>query len=185
VLFTETSLRGAYIIDVNLIEDNRGFFGRSYCEHEFSAYGLNTRIVQTNISHNKIKGTLRGMHMQLVPYAETKVVRCTKGAIYDVIIDLRESSATYKQWIGVELTAESFRMLYVPEGFAHGFITLENNTDVSYQVSQFYTPGYEKGYRWDDPAFDIDWPIQPVVISERDKTHALLDVPFHENLSHS
>jgi dTDP-4-dehydrorhamnose 3,5-epimerase len=177
VLFTETKLKGAYTIDVNFIKDERGFFGRSYCEHEFTAYGLNTRIVQTNISYNKVKGTLRGMHMQQSPFEETKLVRCTKGAIYDVIIDMREDSSTYRQWIGIELTAESFRMLYVPEGFAHGFITLEDNSDVTYQVTQFYTPGSEKGFRWDDPAFGIDWPISPVVISEKDKSHPFLSSP--------
>jgi dTDP-4-dehydrorhamnose 3,5-epimerase len=171
MIFTETKLKGAFIIDVKRLEDERGFFGRSYCEREFEEYGLNTNVVQANVSHNKKKGTLRGMHMQISPYEETKLVRCTRGAIYDVIIDMREDSETYKQWIGVELTADNFRMLYVPEGFAHGFITLEDNTDVTYQVTQFYTPGSEKGIRWNDPAFNIEWPIEPVVISEKDQAH--------------
>lgn len=172
MLFTETKLKGAYIIDVKRLEDERGFFGRSYCQREFEALGLNTNVVQTNVSYNKKKGTLRGMHMQLAPHEETKLVRCTHGAIYDVIVDLRPDSPTFKQWVGVELTADSYRMLYVPEGFAHGFITLEDNTDVTYQVTQFYTPGAERGYRWDDPAFNIQWPIEPVVISEKDRAHA-------------
>jgi len=176
MLFTETKLKGAYIIDVKRLEDERGFFGRSYCQREFEALGLNTNAVQANVSYNKKKGTLRGMHMQLAPHEETKLVRCTRGAIYDVIVDLRPDSPTFKQWIGVELTADSYRMLYVPEGFAHGFITLEDNTDVTYQVTQFYTPGAERGYRWDDPAFNIQWPIEPVVISEKDRAHA----PFEE-----
>jgi dTDP-4-dehydrorhamnose 3,5-epimerase len=173
MIFTETKLKGAYIIDVKRIEDERGFFGRSYCKNEFEEFGLNTNAVQANVSYNKNKATLRGMHMQLAPYGETKLVRCTRGAIYDVIVDLRENSQTFKQWIGVELTADSYRMLYVPEGFAHGFITLENNTDVTYQVTQVYTPGAERGFRWDDPAFNIQWPITPLIISEKDKAHAL------------
>jgi dTDP-4-dehydrorhamnose 3,5-epimerase len=173
MIFTETKLKGAYIIDVKRIEDERGFFGRSYCQHEFETFGLNTNAVQANVSYNKKKGTLRGMHMQLAPFEETKLVRCTRGAIYDVIIDMRHNSETFKQWIGVELTADSYRMLYVPEGFAHGFITLEDNTDVTYQVTQFYTPGAEKGYRWNDPAFNIQWPIEPILISEKDQAHPL------------
>lgn len=171
MIFTETKLKGAYIIDVKRIEDERGFFGRSFCQKEFEAYGLTNDIRQTNVSYNKKKGTLRGMHMQLAPNEETKLVRCTRGAIYDVIIDMRPDSETYKQWIGVELTADNYRMLFVPEGFAHGFITLEDNTDVTYQVTEFYTPGAEKGVRWNDPAFNIQWPIEPVVISEKDQAH--------------
>lgn len=173
--FTETRLQGAYIIDVNRIEDERGFFGRSYCKTEFEKYGLNTNVVQANLSHNKKKGTLRGMHMQSAPFAETKLVRCTRGAIYDVIVDLRPLSETFKQWIGVELTADNFRMLYIPEGFAHGFITLEDNTDVTYQVTQFYTPLTEQGYRWDDPSFNITWPVTPVTISEKDRNHLFFE----------
>ena len=176
MLFTEIKLKGAYIIDVKRLEDERGFFGRSYCQREFEALGLNTNAVQANVSYNKKKATLRGMHMQLAPHEETKLVRCTRGAIYDVIVDLRQDSPTFKQWIGVDLTADSYRMLYVPEGFAHGFITLGDNTDVAYQVTQFYTPGAERGYRWDDPAFNIQWPIEPVIISEKDRAHT----PFEE-----
>lgn len=182
MIFTETKLAGAYIIDVKRMEDERGFFGRSYCKDEFKEYNLNTNAVQSNLSSNKKKGTLRGMHMQKQPFEESKLVRCTRGSIYDVIIDMRESSPTFKQWIGVELTAESFRMLYVPEGFAHGFITLEDNTDVAYQVTEFYTPGFEQCYRWDDPAFGIIWPIEPQVISPKDQEHALLSDDLAQNI---
>lgn len=173
--FIETKLKGAYIIDIKPITDERGFFSRSYCSDEFKEYKLNTNAVQNNISFNEKKGTLRGMHMQKAPFEETKLVRCTRGAIYDVIVDMRAESETYKQWIGVELTADNYRMLYVPEGFAHGFITLEDRTDVSYQVTQFYTPGFEQCFRWDDPSFDIKWPIEPVVISAKDQAHLLIN----------
>lgn len=171
MIFTETKLKGAYIIDVKKLEDERGFFGRSYCQREFEEHGLNTNLVQANISYNKKQGTLRGLHTQLLPYGETKLVRCTRGALYDVIVDLRRDSDTFKQWIGVELTADSYRMLYVPEGFAHSFITLEDDTEATYQVTEFYTPGAERGFRWDDPAFNIQWPVAPVVISEKDRSH--------------
>ena len=171
MIFTETKLKGAFIIDVKRLEDERGFFGRAFCQKEFEAHGLSNEVRQTNVSYNKKKGTLRGMHMQLAPNEESKLVRCTRGAIYDVIIDMRPDSETYKQWVGVELTADNYRMLFVPEGFAHGFITLEDNTDVTYQVTEFYTPGAEQGIRWNDPAFNIEWPIEPVVISEKDQAH--------------
>lgn len=174
MLFTETKLKGAYIIDIKPIEDERGFFSRSYCKQEFKNYHLNTNIVQANVSFNKKRGTLRGLHMQAAPLGETKLVRCTSGSIYDVIVDMRLESPTYMEWIGVELTAENFRMLYVPEGFAHGFITLEDNTNVTYQVTQVYVPDAEVAFRWDDPAFGIDWKIEPVVISEKDKLHPLI-----------
>lgn len=172
--FEETKLRGAYIIDVTPLKDDRGFFGRSYCKHEFESHGLNTNAVQANLSYNKRKGTLRGMHMQVAPHEETKLVRCTRGAIYDVIIDMRPHSPTYRKWTGVVLTADNYRMLYVPEGFAHGFITLQDETEVTYQVTQFYAPESEQCYRWDDPAFAIEWPIAPTVISQKDNAHPLL-----------
>lgn len=175
MIFSETSLKGAYIIDIDRFEDERGFFGRSYCSLEFSAHGLNSTPVQSNISYNRKKATLRGMHMQAEPYGESKLVRCTRGSIYDVIIDMRSSSETFKQWIGVELTADNYRMLYMPEGFAHGFITLEDNTDVTYQVGMFYTPQAERGFRWDDPAFNIQWPLEPLVISGKDRSHLLFE----------
>lgn len=169
MIFTETKLPGAYLIDIEKREDQRGFFARAWCQQEFEAHGLVPRVVQTNISFNKCQGTLRGMHYQAAPYAETKLVRCTRGAIYDVIIDLRPDSPTYKQWLGVELTAENYRMLYVPEGFAHGFQTLADNVEVTYQVSQFYTPQAEGGLRYNDPAFGIEWPVQVQVISDKDQ----------------
>lgn len=169
MLFTETNLRGAYLIDIEQRQDERGFFARAWCQQEFEDHGLVARVVQANISYNKRAGTLRGMHYQKAPYAETKLVRCVRGAIYDVIIDLRPDSPTYMQWLGVELTAENYRMLYVPEGFAHGFQTLADNTEVTYQVSQFYTPGAEGGLRYDDPAFKIEWPVAVRVISEKDR----------------
>lgn len=171
MIFTETKLQGAFIIDVNRLSDERGFFARSWCEDEFAAHGIHMPPVQANLSSNPQKGTLRGMHYQLPPYEETKLVRCTRGAIYDVIVDLREESPTYLQWIGVELTADSFRMLFVPGRFAHGFITLEDKTDVAYQVSAKYTPGAERGLRWNDPAIGIEWPIQPTLVSPKDAVH--------------
>lgn len=171
MIFTPTKLQGAYILEVKKIEDERGFFGRSWCKRELEDHGLNANVVQANVSYNKVKGTLRGMHFQKAPHQETKLVRCTRGAIYDVIIDLRPNSPTYKQWIGVELTENNYRMLFVPEDFAHGFITLEDNTEVTYQVTQYYTPGAEGGIRWNDPAFNIEWPIPPVVVSGKDQVH--------------
>jgi dTDP-4-dehydrorhamnose 3,5-epimerase len=169
--FTETKLKGAFIIDVKRLEDERGFFGRAWCKREFEEHGLKANAAQANVSYNKVKGTIRGMHYQVAPFAETKTIRCTSGAIYDVIVDIRPESPTYKQWIGVELTEESFRMLYVPEGFAHGFITLKDHTSVHYVVTEFYTPGAEAGIRHDDPAFNIVWPIKPEVISAKDLVH--------------
>jgi dTDP-4-dehydrorhamnose 3,5-epimerase len=170
LIFTEITLPGAFVIDPERRADDRGFFARAYCANEFEQHGLNPRVVNTNLSRNARKGTLRGMHFQRPPYEEAKLVRCTRGAIYDVIIDLRPSSETFAQWIGVELTAESCRLLYVPEGFAHGFETLEDDTDVTYQVSEFYTPGSEGGLRYDDPTFGIDWPLPVSVISDKDAT---------------
>lgn len=171
--FSETQLKGAYVIEVNRLVDDRGFFGRSYCKNEFEQYGLNTDIWQSNLSHNYKKATLRGLHMQHAPFGETKLVRCTKGAIFDVIVDLRPDSATYKKWFGIELTAENFTMLYIPEGFAHGFITLEDDTDVTYQVTAVYTASAEHGFLWNDPAFSIQWPLTPKIISPKDQDHPL------------
>ncbi|MCB0214382.1 MAG: dTDP-4-dehydrorhamnose 3,5-epimerase [Anaerolineae bacterium] len=168
MIFTETSLKDAYIIDIQKIEDQRGFFARGWCQNEFETNGLVPRVVQANISYNRYKGTLRGMHFQKTPYAETKMVRCIRGSLYDVIIDLRPDSSTFMQWLGVELTAENYRLLYVPEGFAHGFQTLVDNTEAYYMVSQFYTPQAEGGLRYNDPAFAIKWPLKIEVISEKD-----------------
>jgi len=169
MIFTETKLKGAFVIDIVKNEDERGFFSRSWCVNEMKEFGLNSEIRQTNISFNKTKGTLRGMHFQIAPYQEAKYVRCTKGCIYDVIIDLRKNSPTFKQWIGVELSAQNYRMLYVPEDFAHGFITLEDNTEVSYLMTEFYVPGAGATIRWNDPLFNIEWPFNPVLMSEKDR----------------
>lgn len=169
MIFTETKLPGAYVIELEKRGDARGFFARAFCQHEFAANGLMTVVAQTNLSFSQSAGTLRGMHYQSAPYAEAKLVRCTRGSLYDVIIDLRPASATYRSWLGVELNTDNRRMLYVPEGFAHGFITLEDAVEVTYQVSQFYTPEAERGVRWDDPAFGIEWPLTPTVISDKDK----------------
>jgi dTDP-4-dehydrorhamnose 3,5-epimerase len=168
MIFLETKLVGAYLIEIEKREDQRGFFARTWCQNEFEAHGLVACIVQANMSYNKRQGTLRGMHFQVAPYAETKLVRCIRGALYDVIVDLRPDSPTFAQWLGVELTADNYRMLYVPEGFAHGFQTLADDTEASYQVSQFYTPGAEGGLRYNDPAFQIEWPLAVAVISEKD-----------------
>jgi dTDP-4-dehydrorhamnose 3,5-epimerase len=169
MIFLEAALKGAYIIEVEKLEDERGFFARSWCAQEFKEHGLNPRLAQCNISYNHKKGTLRGMHYQTMPYEEVKLVRCTRGAIYDVIIDLRPQSPTYKHWTSVELTADNHKMLYVPEGFAHGFQTLEESSEVFYQMSEFYAPGHAKGIRWDDPAFGVRWPLEVAVISARDQ----------------
>jgi dTDP-4-dehydrorhamnose 3,5-epimerase len=169
MIFTETKLQGAFIIDIDRIEDERGFFARTWCQREFEAHGLCTQLVQCNISFNKHKGTLRGMHYQAAPRAEAKLVRCTSGAIYDVIIDLRPDSPTFRQWLAVELTADNRRMLFIPQGFAHGFQTLAHDTEVFYQMSQFYAPEYARGVRWDDPAFGVSWPAEKRVISKRDQ----------------
>jgi len=171
MIFTETKLKGAYIIEIKRIEDDRGFFGRVWCENELSKYNLNTNIVQANTSLSVHKGTLRGMHFQKNPYQETKLVRCTRGAIFDVIVDLRPKSPTFKQWFGIELTQDNYKMLYVPENFAHGILTLEDNSEVSYFVTQFYTPNAEGGIRWDDPAINIKWPVNPTTITEKDNNH--------------
>lgn len=172
--FIETKLKRAYLIKPELLEDERGFFSRTFCQKEFEAYGLNPRIAQCNISYNKHKGTLRGMHYQAAPMAETKLVRCTRGAIYDVIIDLRPESPTYCQWIAEELNAENSKMMYVPEGFAHGFQTLKDDTEVFYQMSEFYSPEHARGVRWNDPAFGIEWPLNTKIISEKDKNYPLI-----------
>lgn len=170
MIFTETPLQGAYLIDLKRIEDSRGFFARSWCQNEFSEYDLETNLAQCNISFNAKKDTLRGMHYQAEPYAEAKLVRCTMGAIYDVIIDLRPNSKTFKDWFGVELTAENRRSLYIPKGFAHGFQTLMDNSEVFYQMSAFFHPESTRGLRWDDSDFRIEWPyVEKRIISNRDK----------------
>lgn len=171
MIFTETKLAGAYIIDLERLSDERGFFARSWCEDEFAAHGIHMSSLQGNVSFNPKRGTLRGMHYQKAPHGENKLVRCTRGAIYDVIVDLREESLTYGQWVGVELTADNFRMLFVPKRFAHGFITLQDNTDVTYQMSAKYVPGAEGALRWNDPIIGIEWPLEPILLSEKDRNH--------------
>jgi dTDP-4-dehydrorhamnose 3,5-epimerase len=178
MIFNETALKGAFVIDLEPREDERGFFARAWCERECAAHGLQSRIVQANLSYNPTRGTLRGMHYQLAPYEEAKLVRCIRGAIWDAIVDFRPDSPTYLRWCGVELSAGNRRMLYVPEGFAHGFQTLEDETEAFYQVTQVYTPGAEQGIRWDDPAIGIQWPEADTrLISEKDRNWPLLAQP--------
>jgi dTDP-4-dehydrorhamnose 3,5-epimerase len=167
--FIKTELVGACIIDIERLEDERGFFARSWCEREFRDHGLNPGLAQCSISFNRQRGTLRGMHYQIAPDAEAKIVRCTAGSIYDVIIDLRRESPTFTRWVGVELSAENRRMLYVPEGFAHGFQTLADNSEVFYQISQFYAPASARGVRWNDPQFGITWPLEITAMSDKDR----------------
>jgi dTDP-4-dehydrorhamnose 3,5-epimerase len=169
VIFFPTSLAGAYVIEIENQEDSRGFFARVWCQKEFKERNLETRFVQGNVSYNKSAGTLRGMHYQVFPHEEVKLVRCTRGAIYDVIIDLCRQSPTYCQWAGVELSAQNLKMLYVPKGFAHGYMTLEDNVEVFYLVSEFYTPGSERGVCYDDLAFGITWPMPLSIISDKDR----------------
>jgi dTDP-4-dehydrorhamnose 3,5-epimerase len=166
--FIETELKGAFIVEPERLPDERGFFARTWCKKEFEQHGLLPDLVQCNISFNRRKGTLRGMHHQVAPHEEAKLVRCTMGAIYDVIIDLRSNSPTFKAWKSVELTAENRKMLFIPQGFSNGFITLTDNTEIFYQMSEFYAPQCARGVRWNDPAFNIDWPAEVIVISEKD-----------------
>jgi dTDP-4-dehydrorhamnose 3,5-epimerase len=177
--FIETPLKGAYIIELEKRGDERGFFARTFCKKEFEATGLYNEIVQINNSLSKDKGTLRGMHYQLNPKSEDKIVRCIKGSLYDVIIDLRPDSETFKKWFGTELSSENRNMLVVPKGFAHGFITLEENTEAFYLVTEYYSPEHERGVRYNDPAFGIKWPIEPIVISEKDKNHLDFNPDYH------
>lgn len=172
--FIETSLKGAFIIDPEPIEDDRGFFARTFCSREFAEHGLETQFVQCSISYNRLKGTLRGLHYQAPPHEEVKLVRVTFGAIYDVIVDLRVGSPTYWRWAAVELTAANRRSLYVPMGLAHGFQTLEDGTEVVYQISTFYAPKAARGLRWDAPSLAIRWPeAEHRVISTRDQSFPL------------
>ena len=156
--FIETGLSGAFIVDVEPVADERGLFARSWCVREFEAQGLNARLVQCSVSLNRLKGTLRGMHYQIAPHQEVKLVRCTRGLIYDVIVDLRPGSPTYLLSFGAELTADNHRALYIPEGFAHGYLTLADESEVFYQMSEFYAPSAARGVRWNDPALGIEWP---------------------------
>jgi dTDP-4-dehydrorhamnose 3,5-epimerase len=171
VTFHETKLQGLFEIHPEPQSDERGFFARTWCQKEFQDHGLNRNLAQCSISFNTQRGTLRGMHYQAAPYAETKLVRCTKGSIYDVVVDLRPQSPTFKEWFAVVLTSESRNMVYIPEQCAHGFLTLEDATEIVYQMSQFYSPESARGVRWNDPAFQIQWPAEVSVISERDRMY--------------
>jgi dTDP-4-dehydrorhamnose 3,5-epimerase len=171
MIFQKTKFDGAWLIDLQKHEDERGFFARAFCQREYLEHGMNPTIAQCNFSHNNQQGTLRGMHLQVGDFQEAKLVQCTQGAIYDVMVDVRPESPTFCQYEGVVLTAKEHRMLYIPEGFAHGFLTLEADTTIFYQMSQFYAPDYGRGFRWNDPAFGIAWPAEVKVISPRDATY--------------
>ncbi len=181
MIFTEAPLGGAYIIDMTRMEDERGFFARSFCAEEFAKRGLAASLSQCSVSFNSSKGTLRGLHFQAAPHDEEKLVRCTGGAVFDVIVDLRPESPTHRQWFGTELTAANHRSLYVPKGLAHGFISLADDTELLYMISVPYAPGYAAGLRWNDPALGIRWPLMPTVISKRDAEYPLLDAPSLRN----
>ena len=172
MIFNETKLKGAYLIELELLRDERGYFARSWSQREFAEQGLDARLAECNVSFNKRRGTLRGMHYQLAPHGQAKLVRCTRGAIYDVIVDLRPRSETFRQWVGFELSADNGRMLYVPEEFAHGFQTLTDDSEVFYQMSSPYAPESARGVRFDDPAFKIEWPpADERIIIARDREY--------------
>jgi dTDP-4-dehydrorhamnose 3,5-epimerase len=173
--FYETELQGVFIIEPEIIADDRGFFACSWLAMEFEARGLNSRLVQCNISFNKLRGTVRGMHLQIKPHEQAKLVRCTRGAIYDIAVDLRVDSPSRYKSVGIELTSDSHRMLYIPEGFAHGFQTLTDSTEIFYQLSKYYKPESERGVRWNDPALGIEWPLPVTVIADRDANYPLLN----------
>jgi dTDP-4-dehydrorhamnose 3,5-epimerase len=182
--FTQADIAGAYVIELDRHGDDRGFFARLFCEDEFAAHGLTARMVQINTSYSAEAGTLRGLHYQTAPHEEAKLMRCVRGSIYDVVADLRPDSPTYRQWTGVRLTADNRRMMYVPQGCAHGFLTLEGDTEVIYPVSAFYAPGAERGVRYDDPALGIDWPIEVRVVSDKDRGWPALNAAHSRVLPH-
>jgi dTDP-4-dehydrorhamnose 3,5-epimerase len=171
VIFTPTALSGAVVVELDRREDERGFFARSFCRREFEAQGLDPCVAQCNVSFNRRRATLRGLHWQAAPHGEVKLVRVTRGALWDVIVDLRAGSPTFTRWFGVELTADNRRALYIPAGFAHGFQTLVEDVEVFYQMSAFYVPDAQRGARWDDPAFGIEWPLRPPFLSDRDASY--------------
>jgi dTDP-4-dehydrorhamnose 3,5-epimerase len=179
MIFTAAPISGAFLIDPEKHGDDRGFFARAFCEREFAAHQLVTRFVQVNNSQSARMGTLRGMHYQLAPKAETKLVRCIRGALFDLVLDLRQGSPTFGKSFGAEITAENRRMMYVPKGFAHGFITLADDTEAFYFVDEFYAPQYERGIRWNDPRFGFLWPIPPTVLSDKDANHRDFDPAWH------
>ncbi len=172
MIFSETGLKGAFLIEPEKSQDERGFFARTFCQKEFEAQGIDFKIAQSSTSFNPKKGTLRGLHYQASPHEEAKLVRCMRGAIYDVIVDLRKQSPTFKRWFSAELSQDNGRMLYVPKGFAHGFQTLRDDTEVFYQMSEFYHPESARGVRWDDPALGIEWPTDGMILSPRDRQYA-------------
>lgn len=174
--FIETPLKGAYTIELEPFSDDRGLFARTYCKRDFEKIGFDKEFVQFNFSLTLTKGTIRGLHYQLPPYSEIKLIKCVRGKVYDVLVDLRESSPTYLKWFGVELSEENMKMVLIPEGFAHGFQTLEDNAQLIYHHTAFYTPGFEKGLRYNDPVLAIEWPLEVSVISEKDKNNPLLSV---------
>jgi dTDP-4-dehydrorhamnose 3,5-epimerase len=169
--FTETRIGGVFLVDLEPVADDRGFFARTYCEEEFRRNGLEPRIAQSSMAFNARRGTLRGMHFQREPHSEVKLVRCTSGGVYDVVIDLRADSPTFRQWFGTELTARNRRMIYIPHGIAHGYQSLEDETEISYQMSAPYRPEAAAGVRWDDPAFAVRWPLEVTAITERDRSY--------------
>jgi dTDP-4-dehydrorhamnose 3,5-epimerase len=179
MIFTETPIGGAFLIDLEPRGDERGFFARFFCEREFGAHGLSTHFVQANNSLSARRGTLRGMHYQLAPKAETKVVRCLRGALFDIVLDLRKGSPTFGKSFGAELSADNRRMMYVPKGFGHGFVTLTDDAEALYLVDEFYSPEHERGVRWDDPKFGIQWPVAPVVMSDKDRSYRDFDAAWH------
>ena len=176
--FTETPLKGAYIIEINKIGDDRGFFGRSWCRKEMADAGLNPNIAQINTSYSQHKGTFRGLHYQIQPHQECKMVRCTKGSIFDVIVDIRPESPTFLRWFGTDLNENNHKALYSPEGFAQGFITLEDGSEITYFTSEFYAPGKDRGVRYNDPQIGIQLPIQPVIITEKDRSWPDFSIDF-------
>jgi dTDP-4-dehydrorhamnose 3,5-epimerase len=178
MIFTSTPLQGSYTIEVNPMADERGWFARTFCKNEFSKIGHEGEWVQLNHSFTKQKGALRGMHYQLPPFSEVKLVRCIAGAVFDVIVDIRKDSATFLQWFGVELSAQNKKMIYIPQGFAHGFQTLSNDCELIYHHSAFYTPGAERGIKYDEPLINIQWPLAPTTVSERDQQHPFLNNHF-------
>jgi dTDP-4-dehydrorhamnose 3,5-epimerase len=180
--FSETPLKGAYIIDLDKREDSRGFFARTFCKNEFQDLNLDFNIVQMNNSLSKDKGTMRGLHYQLPPKAETKIVRCINGAVFDVIVDLRKQSETFGKWFGEELNEDNRKMMYVPKGFAHAILTLCENTELFYMVTEFYAPEFERGLRWNDPFHSIKWPVEPKIISEKDKNYPNFNWEYHLNI---
>ncbi|HVB66169.1 MAG TPA: dTDP-4-dehydrorhamnose 3,5-epimerase [Candidatus Acidoferrales bacterium] len=185
MLITKTKINNSYIIKIEKVKDNRGFFATTWDATKFVKYDLNPKMIECNVSFNKLKGTLRGLHYQMAPYEGAKLIRCTRGKIFDVILDLRPKSSTFMKWRGTILSSDNYKMNYVPDGCAHGFQTLDDNTEVFYQMSQVYMPKYSNGIRWDDPVFKISWPLKPTVISKKDLTWDFFGIKNPVNKKHS